>query len=177
MGTEDGFCLRMVVQVSSLSSASKGIILRGAIMLFPASAESLSEVFESSYPGFPGLKVAEVCFPLNPKPTFQWKFPVLPFLRPAAPFQENDVAPSIDRLCAAIASIMRNAKIHDGLKSASDVFAKWATIRTNFQSMVDKVPGIRWPAYEVQEPNIECRRVLHRQSYVCSLTPPAPFIR
>jgi hypothetical protein len=71
MGTEDGFCLRMVAQVSSLSSASKCVILLGAIMLFPASAKSLSEVFKSIYPGFPGLKIAEVCFPLNPKPTSQ----------------------------------------------------------------------------------------------------------
>jgi hypothetical protein len=45
MGTEDGFCLKTVAQVSSLS---KGVILRDVIMLFPASTESLSEVFESS---------------------------------------------------------------------------------------------------------------------------------
>jgi hypothetical protein len=127
MGTEDGFCLKTVAQVSSLSSASKGVISRDVIMLFPASTGLLSEVFESSYPGFSGLKIVEVCFPLNPKPTSQWKYPVLPFLRPAAPFQENNVAPSIDRLCAAIDSIMRNAKIPDGLKSGSDIFAKWAS--------------------------------------------------
>ena len=124
MGTEDGFCLKTVAQVSS---ASKGVILRDVIMLFPASTKSLSEVFESSYPGFPCLKIVEVCFPLNPKPTSQWKYPVLPFLRLAAPLQENDVASSIDRLCAAIASIMPNAKIHDDLKSGSNVFAKLAS--------------------------------------------------
>jgi hypothetical protein len=37
----------MVAQLSSLSSASKGIILRAAIMLFPASAETLNDTFES----------------------------------------------------------------------------------------------------------------------------------
>jgi hypothetical protein len=31
------------------------------------------------------------------------------------------------------------------------VIAKWTTIRSNFQSMTDKVPGIRWPHFEVQE--------------------------
>ncbi len=61
------------------------------------------------------------------------------------------MAPSSDRLCAAMASILRNAKIHDGQKSGADVIAKWATIRSNFQSMTDKVPGIRWPHFEVQE--------------------------
>jgi hypothetical protein len=48
-GTEDGFSVRMVAQLSSLSSATKGIILRAAIMLFPASAETLSDTFESRY--------------------------------------------------------------------------------------------------------------------------------
>jgi hypothetical protein len=61
------------------------------------------------------------------------------------------MAPSSDRLCAAMASILRNAKIHDGQKSGADVIAKWTTIRSNFQSMTDKVPGIRWPHFEVQE--------------------------
>jgi hypothetical protein len=76
---------------------------------------------------------------------------VLPFLRPAAPFQEDDMAPSSDRLCAAMASVLRNAKVHDGQKSGADVITKWATIRSNFQSMMDKLPGIRWPHFEVQE--------------------------
>jgi hypothetical protein len=69
MGTEDGFCLRMVAQVSSLFSAFKGVILRGAIMLYPTSAESLSEVFKSTYPGIPGLKIAEAggLLPTQPK--------------------------------------------------------------------------------------------------------------
>ncbi len=39
----------MVAQLSSLSSATKGIILRAAIMLFPASAETLNDTFESRY--------------------------------------------------------------------------------------------------------------------------------
>jgi hypothetical protein len=61
------------------------------------------------------------------------------------------MAPSSDRLCAAMASVLRNAKVHDGQKSGADVITKWATIRSNFQSMMDKLPGIRWPHFEVQE--------------------------
>jgi hypothetical protein len=144
-GTEPGFCIRIVAQVSSISSASKGVILRAAIMLFPSNAEDTMEATESRFAGWPGLKIGEVVMPLGPCPTSQWKCPVLPFLRPMTPFETNDYAPSSDKLRAAIAAVMRNAKIHDGLKSGEDVLSKWAAIRSNPRTMIDAAPSITWP--------------------------------
>jgi hypothetical protein len=150
-GTEAGFCIRMVVQISKRSNATMGVILQAAIMLFPVKAEDLSNTPESKFPGWPGLKIGEVFLPLNPQPTAKWKCPVLPFIQPAIPFQENDFALSSDKLRVAIASVMRNAQIHDSLSSVEDILEKWTAIRSNFGDMVDRIPDIRWPESTVKQ--------------------------
>jgi hypothetical protein len=40
VNTEPGFCLRMVCQLSNTSSATKGVIIKAVILLFPSSAET-----------------------------------------------------------------------------------------------------------------------------------------
>jgi hypothetical protein len=49
------FSGRMVCQVSSASEGRKGIIIKYTILLFPASQNTLAEIPESKYAGWPGL--------------------------------------------------------------------------------------------------------------------------
>jgi hypothetical protein len=81
MGIGD-FCLRLVFQPSSKSSGRKGVIFKYTILLFPASIEALSDYAESKFPGFPGLKVGDVHFPVGPAPSTKWRCPIVPFIRP-----------------------------------------------------------------------------------------------
>jgi hypothetical protein len=144
-GTEAGFSVRMVTQVSSQSNAAKGVVMKCAIMLYPAKVEEVVEAAESRFAGWPGLKIAEIFVPLGPYPTVKWQCPVLPFVQPVQEFAEDDVAPTSYKLREAISAIMRNAKTHDGLKSGQDVLTKWAQIRVNPKTMMDKTPAVTWP--------------------------------
>jgi hypothetical protein len=110
------FSIRMILQVCSLSSQARGVVLKYVIILFPASIEELASTPESGFPGWPGIKIAEGTIALGPRPSQPWKCPVVPFLLPSAPFQDEDVAPRSDKLRAAVAGIMRNAKAADMLK-------------------------------------------------------------
>jgi hypothetical protein len=116
--TESGFCLRMICQISS---AAKGVIIKAVIMLCPADAETVSKAVESKFPGWLGLKIGEAFFPIGPKPTALWRCPILPLVKPVSPFKEDVVAPSCDKLREAIAGVMRNTRLHDGLKSGAEV--------------------------------------------------------
>jgi hypothetical protein len=145
VNTEPGFCLRMVCQLSNTSSASKGVIIKAVILLFPSSADTIDEAVESKFPGWPGLKIGEAFIPMKPTPTSPWQCPILPFIKPVSPFTEDDVAPTCSKLREAIAGIMQNARQHDGLKSGAEVFAKWGKIRANPTDMLDKAPSLTWP--------------------------------
>lgn len=116
-GTEPGFCIRLVAQLSSFSSAAKGIIMKIAVMLFPASCEDVQELVESQFAGWPGLKIGEVFMPLGPPATEKWRCPVLPFIKPVNTFEAEDVAPTSSKLREAIAAIMRKARLHDSQKT------------------------------------------------------------
>jgi hypothetical protein len=67
-GTHTGFSLRMIAQISSLSSPTRGVMLKYVILLFPASAEELDDSPESRHAGWPGLKIAEGTMPMGPLP-------------------------------------------------------------------------------------------------------------
>jgi hypothetical protein len=84
-GTHTGFSLRMMVQISSMSSPTRGVILKYVILLFPTSAEELEDTPESKFAGWPGLKIAEGTMPLGPAPKQPWQCPILPFLSPPTP--------------------------------------------------------------------------------------------
>jgi hypothetical protein len=150
-GTEAGFSIRMVAQISKRSNATLGVILQAAIMLFPVNAEDLSNIPESKFPGWPGLKIGEVFLPLNPQPTAKWKCPVLPFLRQTTPFQEGEFVLSSNRLRDAITGVMRNVQVHHSFKLGAHVLVKWAAIRSNFGEMLDKSPAISWPESKVKQ--------------------------
>ena len=143
-GTGD-FCLRMIAQLSSNSCAARGVVIKYAILLFPGAAEDVSENIEARYPGWPGIKVADGNMPLGPTPTSRWRCPILPFLKPATPFSPDDVAPSCDKLRAAISAIMRNCQGHDALKDGTAVQEKWRRIRINHAELAVKAPSTTWP--------------------------------
>lgn len=144
-GTEPGFCIRMVAQISSQSSSVKGVVIKAVILLFPASADDMTGAVESAFAGWPGLKIGEVFIPLGPRPTEMWRCPVLPFIKPPTPFEVDDLVPECGKLRNAIAAIMRKARLHEGLKSGPDVVAKWAKIRSSPRDLADKLPSIMWP--------------------------------
>jgi hypothetical protein len=110
------FSIRMILQVCSLSSQTRGVVLKYVIVLFPAGTDELASTPESGFPGWPGIKIAEGTIALGPRPSQPWRCPIVPFLLPLAPFQDEDVAPRSDKLRAAVAGIMRNAKAADMLK-------------------------------------------------------------
>jgi hypothetical protein len=141
------FCLRMVCQPSSKSSGRKGVILKYTILLFPASAESLSDFAESKFPGFPGLKVGDGHFPMGPAPTAKWRCPIIPLIRPGTPFEENDNAPSSQHLRFAIAAVMRRSRQPDIARSCTSLATKWERIRGNPRELANNLPATTWPQH------------------------------
>jgi hypothetical protein len=115
-GTHTGFSLRMIAQISSSSSPTRGVMLKYVILLFPTSAEELDDSPESRQAGWPGIKIAEGIMPMGPAPKQPWQCPILPFLKPNTPFAQEDVAPTSEKLRSAVASIMRNAHTADTVK-------------------------------------------------------------
>jgi hypothetical protein len=70
--------------------------------------------------------------PLGPAPKKPWQCPILPFLKPNTPFAQEDMAPTSEKLRAAVASIMRNAHTADILKVNLKYNTKlYITLRTN----------------------------------------------
>jgi len=142
------FSVRMVCQLSSSSDGRKGVVMKFAILLFPASAAELDDVPESKFPGWPGIQLYEGTFPVGPKPTVPWQCPILPFVRPGVTFDELPTAPSGKRLRHAVAAVMRKAGQPDTLANGGEVLEKWATIRTNPRALVSILPVTTWPAVE-----------------------------
>ena len=59
----------MVCQISKSSSASRGVILRYQLFLYPGTKDEILSTCEAAKLGlWPGLKVAEGDFPLGPVP-------------------------------------------------------------------------------------------------------------
>lgn len=111
------FCIRLIAQLSSTSCAARGVMMKYVVLLFPGDAEEVGVGVESTLAGWPGIKIAEGYMPLGPTSNTRWRCPILPFIRPAEPFSEDDVAPSCDKIRAAVAAVMRNAKGHDIVKT------------------------------------------------------------
>jgi len=142
------FSIRLVCQLSSSSDGRKGIVMKFAILLFPASAAELEDVPESKFPGWPGVQLYEGTFPVVPKPTVPWQCPILPFLRPGVAFEELSTAPSGKRLRHAVAAIMRKAGQPDPLPNGGEVLVKWGNIRSNPRLLLNTLPVTTWPAVE-----------------------------
>lgn len=146
------FSLRIVCQPSSTSSARKGVVCKYIVVLFPESAEQLSDTPESKFAGWPGLKIGEGYFPIKPRPSKEWKCPILPVIRPGAAFAEAGTAPSGERLRHAIAAIMRKVAQPDLPRSGGSILSKWQRIRTNPRELAEKGPATCWPRIaELQE--------------------------
>jgi len=152
LGTPEGrgigeFCLRLVCQPSSTSSGRKGVVIKYTVVLYPASAEELSNSAESVFAGWPGLRVADGHFPLGPTPSTTWRCPIVPLLKPGTPFEEDNNAPTSDRLRFAVAAIMRKCCQPDISRTYSALFSKWDRIRINPRIILDKPPANTWPEH------------------------------
>ncbi len=95
------------------------------ILLFPASAEELSNTVEAQFGGWPGLKVGDGYFPLMPPPALKWQYLVLPFIRPGTLFVSNDSAPASYRLRFAISAEMCKAVQPETARTSVSLLAKW----------------------------------------------------
>lgn len=146
------FSARIICQLSSTSNSKKGIMLKYMIIIFPCSADKLQDSPESRFPGWPGLKVAEGTFPLGPRPSTPWGCPIVPFIRPGAPYTEIPMAPSSRRLRAAISTIMRKTSQPDALRSGAHVLDKWERIRSNPRSISTAPALVTWPEV-IMEPD------------------------
>ena len=149
VGTPDSvgqFCLRLVCQPSSLSSGKKGVLCKYTVLLFPASAQELSDTPEAKFAGWPGLKIGDGHFPLGPRPSKKWQCPILPVIRPGTPFADNNEAPESFRLRFAISSIMGRVFQPDVARSPASLLAKWEKIRANPRELINKPPATCWPA-------------------------------
>ena len=152
LGTPSGrgigeFCLRLVFQPSSTSSGRKGVIIKYTVVLYPASADHLSNSPESAFAGWPGFRIADGHFPLGPTPTTKWQCPIVPLLRPGIPFEEEDNAPSGARLRFAVAAVMRKCCQADISRTVAGLFSKWDRIRISPRDIQDKPPANTWPEH------------------------------
>jgi hypothetical protein len=92
------FYLQLICQPSGTSSGWRGVICKYTVLLFPVSAAELANTVESQFAGFPGLKISDGHFLLGPAAATKWKCPIIPFIHPCRPLEENDNAPSSTRL-------------------------------------------------------------------------------
>ena len=96
------------------------------ILLFPASAEELSNTAEAQFGGWPGLKVGNGYFPIMPSPALKWQCLVLPFIRPGTLFISIDSAPaSCYRLRFAITAVMCKAVQPETARTSVNLLVKW----------------------------------------------------
>jgi hypothetical protein len=104
-------------------SAGK-VICKYMILLFPASAEELSNTTEAQFGGWPGLKVG-ARYLIMPPPALKWQCPVLPFIGPGTLFVSNDSAPASYRLRFAIAAVMCKAVQPETARTIVSLLVKW----------------------------------------------------
>jgi len=148
------FSARMICQVSSTSDGRKGVIIKFAILLFPAAAEELADIPEAKHAGWPGILAYEGTFPLVPKPTVPWQCPIVPFLLPGVPFAELDTAPPSGRIRFAVSAVMRKTAQPEALENGGQVVAKWRQIRINPRELVYKEATTTWPVVDpIPEPD------------------------
>jgi len=146
-----GFSARMMCQLSSTSNGRKGIVIQYTIIIFPSSAAELADNPDSRFASFPGIKISDGTMPLSPKPTKQWRCPVIPFIRPGVSFQDLPSAPSSRRLRNAVAAIMCTAAQAATLRNGANVTARWERLRTNPRELADITPDVTWPAPDEEE--------------------------
>jgi hypothetical protein len=148
------FALRIVCQLSSTSSGRRGVVCKFNIILFPASAEELSNVAESRFAGYPGLKIAEGHFPLGPAPSTRWQCPIVPLIRPGTPFVDNENAPSSVRLRFAVSAVMRKVVQPDMARSSASLHSKWERLRANPLELANIGPATTWPEHQDKEESL-----------------------
>ena len=148
------FCARMVCQISKSSSASRGVILRYQLFLYPGTKDEILSTCEAAKLGlWPGLKVAEGDFPLGPVPGTAWQCPLMPLLKGGTSFESLAVAPTSEKMRNAISAVMSKTSIPEGSKSLAALLAKWERIKRSRLEAASKLPQASWPKPTEQQPD------------------------
>jgi hypothetical protein len=148
------FCVRLVCQLSSKSSPTRGLLAKYHLLLFPRAKEAVLEQGAHAKLGsLPGLKLCEGEIPLGPPPSAQWQCPLVPFTIPGTAYEQLAVGPAPDKLRAAISAVMRKATAPEVCKSVATLAAKWEKLRRQPGDAGLKPPQVCWPAQkEAPEP-------------------------
>ena len=142
------FSARMICQISKASTVAAGVIMRYQIFLYPGTPGELMLMGEAAKSGaWPGIKAAEGEFPLVPVASKRWQCPIIPLILSGTPFQQLAVAPSSERMRAAINAIMQKAAVPEGSKSLAALLAKWENMRRLPEANI-KPPAVTWPSTE-----------------------------
>ena len=144
----------MVCQISKSSSASRGVILRYQLFLYPGTKDEILSTCEAAKLGsWPGLKVAEGDFPLGPVPGTAWQCPLMPLLKAGTSFGSLAVAPTSEKMRNAISAVMSKTSIPEGSKSLAALLAKWERIKRSLLEAASKLPQASWPKPTEQQPD------------------------
>jgi hypothetical protein len=144
------FCVRVVCHIDKSSSETAGILLRYYFVLYPATEEQMRaeapECFED--PAWPGFRLADGRIPLGPRPTIQWRCPIVPAILANAAMQEGGTSPPAAALRAAIAGIINTQGAPDGCKHSASLREKWDRVGRAGLGPDKRLP-FNWPAAEV----------------------------
>ena len=144
----------MVCQISKSSSASKGVILKYQLFLYPGTREEILGTCEAARLGsWPGLKVAEGEFPMGPVPGTAWQCPLIPLLKAGTSFETLGVAPTSEKMRNAISAVMSKTSIPEGSRSLEALLAKWDRIKRSPLEAASKLPQVSWPRPTEQQPD------------------------
>ena len=140
------FCLRVVCQLSKESTAERGLWLAYTLLIFPGTAAELAAKGQvTSYPNWPGIKIAEGEMQFLPRPSKTWGCPIVPLLLPGTPLSQEPTIPAAAALKTAIAGVMNSAVAPDSCKNVGSLQNKWAKLERQ-QTLPAKEPAVTWPA-------------------------------
>ncbi len=149
------FALRAACGLSSASSATDGVWLTCAVVVYPASEEemaALSTAYKS--PAWPGIKLAEGDLPILPRagknhPALngkEWGCPITPALIPGAPWEETGKKLEQTTVTAAIGNLLNSGQFPNCAASADSLKKKWDTAQRAPEKLTYRKPEVTWPA-------------------------------
>ena len=141
------FCLRMPCVLSNNSSVKSGVIVKYTILLFPESkAELLSQYDLAQCAAWPGLRMADGYMPLLPRPKKNWGCPIIPLIKPGAPWEEAGVVPSPEGLRRAVSAMMRKTVTAETARSGPALVTRWRMLASNPGELHTRPGELLWPS-------------------------------
>ena len=141
------FCLRMACVLSNNSSVKSGVIVKYTILLFPESkAELLSQYDLAQCAAWPGLRMADGYMPLLPRPKKNWGCPIIPLIKPGAPWEEAGVVPSPEGLRRAVSAMMRKTVTAETARSGPALVTRWRMLASNPGELHTRPGELLWPS-------------------------------